>query len=39
MNTFSAGDAMQVDKIEIGTVIDHMKAGRAGRVMKLLGIG
>ncbi len=30
---------MQVDKIEIGTVIDHMKAGRAGRVMKLLGIG
>jgi len=30
---------MQVDKIEMGTVVDHIKAGKAGRVMKLLGIG
>jgi aspartate carbamoyltransferase regulatory subunit len=30
---------MQVDKIEMGTVVDHIRAGRAGRVMKLLGIG
>jgi aspartate carbamoyltransferase regulatory subunit len=30
---------MQVDKIEMGTVVDHIKAGRAGKVMKLLGIG
>ena len=30
---------MQVDKIEMGTVVDHIKAGRAARVMKLLRIG
>lgn len=29
---------MQVDKIEIGTVIDHMRAGKAARIMRLLGI-
>lgn len=29
---------MQVDKIEIGTVVDHISAGRAAKVMKLLGI-
>jgi aspartate carbamoyltransferase regulatory subunit len=29
---------MQVDKIEIGTVVDHIKAGKGARVMKLLGI-
>ncbi|VVC02805.1 Aspartate carbamoyltransferase regulatory chain [Candidatus Bilamarchaeum dharawalense] len=30
---------MQVDKIEMGTVVDHIKAGKAGKVMKLLDIG
>ncbi len=30
---------MQVDKIEMGTVIDHIKAGKAAKVMKLLEIG
>jgi aspartate carbamoyltransferase regulatory subunit len=30
---------MQVDKIEMGTVIDHIKAGKAARVMRLLDIG
>jgi aspartate carbamoyltransferase regulatory subunit len=30
---------MQVDNIEIGTVVDHIKAGKGGKVMKLLGIG
>ena len=30
---------MQVDNIEIGTVVDHIKAGRAAKVMKLLEIG
>lgn len=30
---------MQVDQIEMGTVIDHIKAGRAEKVMRLLGIG
>jgi aspartate carbamoyltransferase regulatory subunit len=30
---------MQVDKIEIGTVIDHIQAGKAGKIMKLLRIG
>ena len=30
---------MQVDQIEMGTVIDHIKAGNAARVMRLLGIG
>ena len=29
---------MQVDKIEIGTVIDHIGAGKATKIMKLLGI-
>ena len=29
---------MQVDKIEMGTVVDHIKAGRAAKVMKLLHI-
>ncbi|MBI5047297.1 aspartate carbamoyltransferase regulatory subunit [Candidatus Micrarchaeota archaeon] len=29
---------MQVDKIAIGTVVDHIKAGKAARVMKLFGI-
>lgn len=35
----AAGDVMQVDKIEMGTVIDHIQAGKAARVMKLLDIG
>jgi aspartate carbamoyltransferase regulatory subunit len=30
---------MQVDKIDMGTVIDHIRAGKAAKVMKLLGIG
>ncbi len=30
---------MQVDQIEMGTVIDHIKAGKASKVMKLLEIG
>jgi len=30
---------MQVDNIEIGTVVDHIKAGQAPKVMRLLGIG
>ncbi len=30
---------MQVDNIEIGTVVDHIKAGKAAKVMKLLEIG
>lgn len=30
---------MQVDKIEMGTVVDHIKAGKAAKVMKLLEIG
>ncbi len=30
---------MQVDKIEMGTVVDHIRAGKAGKVMRLLGIG
>lgn len=30
---------MQVDNIEIGTVVDHITAGHAPKVMKLLGIG
>lgn len=30
---------MQVDKIEMGTVVDHIRSGKAGRVMKLLDIG
>jgi aspartate carbamoyltransferase regulatory subunit len=30
---------MQVDQIEMGTVVDHIKAGKAGKVMKLLEIG
>lgn len=30
---------VQVDKIEMGTVVDHIRAGRATKVMKLLGIG
>jgi aspartate carbamoyltransferase regulatory subunit len=30
---------MQVDQIEIGTVIDHIQAGKASKVMKLLRIG
>ncbi len=38
-NTFSRGAEMQVDKIEMGTVIDHIDAGKAAKVMKLLGIG
>ncbi|HSB47645.1 MAG TPA: aspartate carbamoyltransferase regulatory subunit [Candidatus Bilamarchaeum sp.] len=29
---------MQVDNIEIGTVVDHISAGKAARVMKLLDI-
>ena len=29
---------MQVDKIEIGTVVDHIAAGRASKVMRLLDI-
>jgi aspartate carbamoyltransferase regulatory subunit len=30
---------MQVDKIKMGTVVDHIKAGKARRVMGLLDIG
>ena len=30
---------MQVDQIEIGTVIDHIQSGKAGKVMRLLNIG
>ncbi len=30
---------MQVDKIEIGTVVDHIPSGAAYKVMKILGIG
>ena len=30
---------MQVDKIEIGTVVDHIPSGQAYNVMKVLGIG
>ncbi|MFH1520101.1 MAG: aspartate carbamoyltransferase regulatory subunit [Candidatus Micrarchaeota archaeon] len=30
---------MQVDQIEMGTVVDHIMAGKAGKVMKLLDIG
>ncbi len=30
---------MQVDNIEIGTVVDHIEAGKAAKVMKLLDIG
>lgn len=30
---------MQVDKIEMGTVVDHIRAGKAGKVMKILEIG
>ena len=30
---------MQVDNIAMGTVIDHIKAGKAAKVMKLLSIG
>lgn len=30
---------MQVDQIEMGTVVDHIRAGRAAKVMRLLGIG
>ncbi|MBI5228205.1 aspartate carbamoyltransferase regulatory subunit [Candidatus Micrarchaeota archaeon] len=30
---------MQVDKIEMGTVVDHIRSGQAYRVMKILGIG
>lgn len=30
---------MQVDQIEMGTVVDHIRAGRAAKVMKLLEIG
>jgi len=30
---------MQVDKIEMGTVVDHIKAGKGVKVMRLLGIG
>jgi aspartate carbamoyltransferase regulatory subunit len=30
---------MQVDKIEMGTVVDHIKAGKASKVMRLLEIG
>lgn len=30
---------MQVDQIEMGTVVDHIKAGKASKVMKLLEIG
>jgi aspartate carbamoyltransferase regulatory subunit len=30
---------VQVDKIEMGTVVDHIRAGKAAKVMKLLGIG
>jgi aspartate carbamoyltransferase regulatory subunit len=30
---------MQVDKIEMGTVVDHIKAGKAAKVMRLLEIG
>ncbi len=29
---------MQVDKIEIGTVVDHIPSGAAYKVMKILGI-
>jgi aspartate carbamoyltransferase regulatory subunit len=29
---------MQVDQIEMGTVVDHIRAGRAAKVMKLLEI-
>lgn len=29
---------MQVDKIELGTVIDHIESGKSAQVMKLLGI-
>ena len=30
---------MQVDVIEKGTVVDHIKAGKGEKVLKLLGIG
>jgi aspartate carbamoyltransferase regulatory subunit len=30
---------MQVDNIELGTVVDHIRAGRASKVMRLLDIG
>lgn len=30
---------MQVDAIEMGTVIDHIRAGRAAKVMRMLGVG
>lgn len=30
---------MQVDKIEMGTVVDHIKPGRSAKVMRILGIG
>jgi len=30
---------MQVDQIPMGTVVDHIKAGKASRLLKLLDIG
>jgi aspartate carbamoyltransferase regulatory subunit len=30
---------MQVDNIEIGTVVDHIAAGKAAKILKLLRIG
>ena len=30
---------MQVDNIEIGTVVDHISAGKAAKILKLLRIG
>ncbi len=30
---------MQVDKIEMGTVVDHIRSGKAAKVMRLLEIG
>jgi len=30
---------MQVDKIEMGTVVDHIKPGKSAKIMRLLGIG
>lgn len=30
---------MQVDTIEMGTVVDHIKAGKGGKVLEVLGIG
>ena len=30
---------LKVDVIEMGTVVDHIKAGKGGKVLEVLGIG